>query len=135
MVLYPAIKVGQVFSKANTVQPVIPEKLESTYFSEYQEFAKHDPFRLAEMSLRLFKGILQLINHTKRFAKKINYPCLILQGTKDHVVDAFGVHNFYNKWGHPNKLIRLYENAGHNLLMDKYTQEIYAEMGKFIENI
>ncbi|WP_371805649.1 alpha/beta fold hydrolase [Candidatus Lokiarchaeum ossiferum] len=133
--LYPALTIGKLFSKGNPVQPIIPEKMEKTYYREYQEYAQNNPLRLKEMSLRMFKAILQLIRQSKRLNKKINSPCMILQGTKDTLVDVFAVHNFYNNWSHPNKKIRLYENAGHNLLMDKFTNEIYEEIRLFINSI
>lgn len=133
--LYPALTIGKVFSKGNPVQPVLPEKMEPSYYPEYQTYSQNNPFRLKEMSLRMFKAILQLIGQSKKLNKKIKFPCLILQGTKDTVVDAFAVHKFYNNWSHPNKKIRLYENAAHNLLMEKFIFEIYEEMRDFINSI
>jgi alpha-beta hydrolase superfamily lysophospholipase len=131
--IYPLISVGQIFSKGDTVQHIFEEKLESTYYPEYMASAKTNPLRLSTMSLRLFKNLLDLIKNTPRIAKKINFPCLILQGSNDHLVDHYFVHKVFEKWKHPRKIIRLYENAGHNLFMDKFTNEIYGEIAKFIK--
>ena len=130
--LYPFVLVGQNFTKSNTSHKVLEEKIEKTYFPEYKTYTQNNPFRLQKMSLRMFKKLLDLINGTHRFVKKLKLPCLILQGTEDHLVNHFSVHKLYEKWPHKNKFIRFYENAGHNLLVDKFTQEIYIETGKFL---
>ncbi len=131
--LYPLITMGQLFSKGDPMHKVLGEKLDDTYFDEYQSYALNNPFRLKEMSLRMFRNILDLINNTHFLIPRTKIPCLILQGTSDPVVDHVSVHNLYKKWKHSNKFIRFYENAGHNLLVDRFTQEIYDEISQFIK--
>lgn len=133
--LYPLITMGQIFSKGNPVHKVLEEKMEETYFDEYKSFAYSNPFRLKEMSYRMFRNILDLINNTHFLIPRTKIPCLILQGTSDPVVDHVAVHRLYKNWKHPNKFIRFYENAGHNLLVDRFTQEIYNEIALFIKNL
>ena len=131
--LHPLITIGQLFSKGTPVHRVLEEKLEETYFEEYKNYSKNNHFRLKEMSLRMFKNILNLINNTHFLTPRTKIPCLILQGTSDPVVDHVAVHRLYKNWKHPNKFIRFYENAGHNLLVDRFTQDIYNEIALFIK--
>ncbi|MHA1720925.1 MAG: alpha/beta hydrolase [Promethearchaeota archaeon] len=133
--LYPAISIGELFSKGKPIHRVLEEKIEETYFDEYKILARNNPFRLREMSLRMFKNILDLINTAHFLIIKTNIPCLILQGTADPIVDHVAVHRLYKNWKHPNKFIRFYENAGHNLLVDRFTQEIFSEIASFIREL
>lgn len=133
--LYPFITIGQIFSKGNPVHRVLGEKLEETYFEEYKNYANNNPFRLKEMSFRMFRKILDLINNSHLLVPRTKIPCLILQGTSDPIVDHVAVHRLYKNWRHQNKFIRFYENAGHNLFVDKFTQEIYDEIVLFIKNL
>jgi len=133
--LYPLITMGQLFSKGSPVHKVLVEKLEDNYFDEYKNYTNNNPFRLKEMSLRMFRLVLDLINNTHFLIPRTKIPCLILQGTSDPVVDHTAVHNLYKKWRHPNKFIRFYENAGHNLFVDRFTQEIYNEIALFMKEL
>ena len=135
LTLYPLITIGQLFSKGKPVHKILQEKLEETYFDEYKHFTKSNPFRIKEMSYRMFRNNLDLINNSHFLISRTKIPCLILQGTSDPVVDHVAVHRLYKNWKHPNKFIRFYENAGHNLLVDRFTQEIYNEIAHFIKNL
>ena len=84
------------------------------------------------MSLRFFNLTLNLIQSSHRILRKMNMPCLICQGTDDAMVDHFAVHKMFKKWPHPNKTIRLHEKRGHNLLMDKFTHELYQDIVTFL---
>ena len=130
--LRPLVSVGRLFSKGNPVQKVTPEVLKPTYYPEYQEYSAKNPFRLEGMSLRFLNLTLNLIQSSHRVLRKMNVPCLIFQGTDDATVDHFAVHKMFEKWPHPNKKIRLYEQRGHNLLMDKFTTELYQDTIAFL---
>ncbi|MHA1648495.1 MAG: alpha/beta fold hydrolase [Promethearchaeota archaeon] len=131
--LYPFVSVGKMFGKGKAVHKIFPEIMKPTYFEEYITYAKQNPFWLKKMSYRMFKNLLDLINSSQRLAKKINIPSIIFQGTADSLVDHFAVQKLYEKWKHPNKRIRFYENADHNLLMNKFTKEIYDETLNFLD--
>ena len=113
----------------------VEEDIESTYYEEYQEYSKTNFLRLKSMSYRFFKTVLDLIRKTHRLGKKLNIPSIIFQGTQDKIVNHYSVHRLYDKWKHPNKKIRLYENTGHNLLMDKFTHSLYQETLDFISDL
>lgn len=132
ILLYPLVSIGNLITKNETTQKIFSEKIMPTYFEEYRNFAENDPFRLKKMSLRMFKKILDLINLAPLSISKLNYPCIIFQGTADHLVDHAAIEKTFQKWPHPSKLIRLYQNGGHNLLMDKFTLEVYDHIDKFI---
>ncbi len=132
IILYPLISIGTLVSKTNNYQTIWDELLEDTYFEEFKEFAQSDPLRLKKMSYRMFKGILDLIRNSHSLTKKINLPCLIFQGTQDQIVNHYAVHRLYKKWPHPNKKIRLYENTGHNLLVDQYAREMQDEILSYL---
>lgn len=133
LLLYPFISLGRLVAKHEPVQRVLKEELYPTYYEEYRQFASQDPFRLKKMSLRMFQKILDLINSSGRLIPKLSYPCIILQGTADNIVDHMAIEKFFRKWHHPQKKIRLYQKGGHNLLMDKFTSEIYSEILKFLD--
>lgn len=133
--LYPFLSLGKMISKSENHQKVLEEKLETTYFEEYKQFAKNDPLRLKRMSYRMFKSLLDLIRKTHHLRGKINLPCIFFQGTEDFMVDHYAVHKLYEKWGHPTKKIRLYENIGHNILVDIYAVETQNEILDFINNL
>jgi alpha-beta hydrolase superfamily lysophospholipase len=130
--LRPVVSIGRFFSKGNPVQKVTPEILKPTYYPEYQEYTAKNPFRLQSMSLRFFNLTLNLIQSSHRILRKMKIPCLVFQGTDDATVDHFAVHKMFEKWPHPNKKIRLYEQRGHNLLMDKFTTELYQDTITFL---
>ena len=131
--LYPFISVGRLLTKNEPVQHVFPEQIEFTYLDEYKAWADENPFRLPKMSLRLFTKILEMINSTPMLVPHLNFPCLLFQGTADHIVNHIAVEKLFQKWAHPKKLIRLYSNGGHNLLMDKFTQDIYKNILDFMD--
>ena len=130
--LRPMVSIGRLFSKGTPVQKVTPEILKPTYYPEYHEYAAINPFRLQTMSLRFFNLTLNLIQSSRRVVRKMKIPCLIFQGTDDMTVDHFAVHKIFDKWPHPNKKIRLYEKRGHNLLADKFTNELYQDTIAFL---
>ncbi|MHA1776666.1 MAG: hypothetical protein DRO88_06140 [Promethearchaeia archaeon] len=132
LLLYPFISMGRMVVKHDPVQRVLKEELYPTYYEEYRQFATDDPFRLKKMSLRMFQKILDLIYSSTRIISKLSYPCFIFQGTADNIVDHIAIEKYFHKWPHPQKKIRLYQKGGHNLLMDKYTSEIYEEIIKFL---
>ncbi|MCF2139826.1 MAG: alpha/beta hydrolase [Candidatus Lokiarchaeota archaeon] len=132
IMLYPLISIGKVFTKNEPVQRVLKEEQYSTYYKEYVDFSNSDPFRLSKMSYRMFKKFLDLIYFTPRLIPKISFPCIIFQGTADNIVDHASIEKIFQKWPHPKKKIRMYQNGGHNLLMDRFTYEVYQEILNFI---
>ncbi len=132
LLLYPFITMGDIFTQKKINQRIYPEKIEKTYYLEYTDYVRNNPFRLKMMSLRMLKKLLNIIIKTPRIARKVNYPCLILQGTKDHLVNHYSTEKIYKNWVNKNKFIRFYEEGGHNLFMDKYTNDIYEEIIKFM---
>jgi alpha-beta hydrolase superfamily lysophospholipase len=133
--LYPLLSIGSLFTKAENQHTVIDEVLENTYYAEYQDYAQKNHLRLKTMSYRFFKSILDIIRKTHHLGKKLDVPCIIFQGTQDSIVDHYSVLRLYEKWKHPIKKIRLFENTGHNLLNDKFTHDLYDESADFIENL
>jgi lysophospholipase len=129
----PLLMVGQIYKKGEGIISVPPEPLEKTLFQEYIPFAKLDPLRLQKTSIRFEKSLLEIVQGSNRYLKSTDRPVLMFQGTKDYLVDHFAIHKLYEKWGHGEKKIRFYENAGHNLFADKYTQEVYEEIKQFLK--
>ncbi|MHA1612218.1 MAG: alpha/beta fold hydrolase [Promethearchaeota archaeon] len=133
ILLFPFISLGRIFTKNEPVQQVFPEKMEITYLDEYKVWAEENPFRLRKMSLRLFTKILEMINNTPWLVSRLKTPCILFQGTADHIVNHLAVEKLFKKWSHPKKTIRLYSKGGHNLLMDKFTQDLYQNILDFID--
>ncbi len=133
LLLFPFISVGRLFTKNEPVQHIFPEKMEITYLDEYKTLAKENPFRLPKMSLRLFTKILEMINNTPWLVSRLKIPCILFQGTADHIVNHLAVEKLFQRWAHPKKMIRLYSNGGHNLLMDKFTQDLYFNILDFMD--
>jgi alpha-beta hydrolase superfamily lysophospholipase len=130
---YPFYTIGRVFTKGELYLDVPKEPIEKTYFPEYAAHIENDPLLFKKMSLRMQTSITNFIISSRKLIKKANFPLLILQGTADPVIDHFAVYKqLFQKWPHPNKLIRLYENGGYNLLVDKFTGEIFQEIRKII---
>ena len=129
----PLLMMAELVKKGEPMLNVPPEPVKSTLFEEWVEYTQKDPFRLKKMSSRYHKNLIRLSLGAAKLLKKIDVPCLIMQGTHDSRVDHFAVHEIYQKWPHPQKFIRLYENAGHNLFADRFTQEIYQEIFTFLK--
>lgn len=133
-VLYPLIQTGKIIAGSSRLQRVFPEKISDTYYDEYRQYTENNPFRLKTMSLRMFQHLLDLINGTRRFLRKLYIPLLVFQGTDDDISDPFGTQKMYANWKHPNKKIRVFDHTGHNILADKFTGEIFEEILVFLKN-
>lgn len=113
------------------MQRVLKEEQYSTYYKEYVDFSNSDPFRLSKMSYRMFKKFLDLIYFTPRLIPKFHFHALFF---KELQIISLIMHQLKNisKMAAPKEKIRMYQNGGHNLLMDRFTYEVYQEILNFI---
>ncbi len=131
-------KVGfQILSKMAKVDSMIdvPSWVRDpchTYFSEFNEYLKNDFLALTQVAVKTMGDFMNYITFMGRFIEHADVPVYIFQGTGDTYTDPFGAHELFQKWKHREKYIRLYENANHNLLYDKFSQEIWQKMKDFL---
>lgn len=111
----------------------IPSDFENpTYLDAFNDYDMHDLLHLNLVSLGLLYNLVNLIANSLKQSQHIVDPILICQGTGDKALDVQGAIELHHCIHTSDKQLKLYHRANHSLLMDKFAQNIYADIYAWI---
>lgn len=103
-----------------------------TYYPEFNEFLNVDKLSINEVAVKTMGDYMNYLAFINRYIEYSDIPVYIFQGSGDTYTNPVAAHKLFQKWKCREKYIRLYENANHNLLFDKFAQEIWQKIQEFI---
>jgi len=90
-----------------------PDLIEDENDRKESEVRINDPFLVKYFSLYMMMEAKKTMNSMLDYAKKADYPLLLLYGTNDNIVDKKGCDLIFKEWNCNNKQYHLIENGSH----------------------
>ncbi len=95
---------------------------------------ENDPLVLKETTLKLLvtillDGVAWLQEHLKNYT----YPCLILHGGGDQIVDKASSEYLYENISSKDKTLKIYKDLYHEILNEAEKDEVLSDIRKWIE--
>jgi alpha-beta hydrolase superfamily lysophospholipase len=115
----------------------LPIPLEITDFtnnSQFLRFIEKDEYRLDEASAQFFFNTLLLTAMSKRSAKKIKLPTLVVQSGIDTIVNIDGVKKWFEQLAANDKTFQLFAGVHHSLDFDSHPDDYRILLLNWIES-
>lgn len=93
-----------------------------------------DPLRHDRVSAPLYLGMLDVINHVKEQAGKIQIPLLIQAAGKDRLVSTPAAKEFFAHVGSEKKKILVYEDSYHEIYNDLDRNQVFKDLDHFLQS-
>jgi acylglycerol lipase len=81
---------------------------------------------------RTLAALVHADDALKKGFPRITLPVLIMHGTADKAAKASGSQHFYDRAGSPDKKLKLYDGAYHDLLNDRGKEQVMADIKNWI---
>lgn len=91
--------------------------------------------QLLEDSKGLFKEIETSITRVKENIDMIYTPTLVVQATKDEMINPDSANYIYENVETDHKQIKWYENAGHAITFSKEKDQLHQDVAAFLESL
>ena len=120
----------------NSPETPIPNSL-SQLICRDQKVVKdyeNDPLVLKETTLKLLTTVfLDGVEWLKSHLKTYHYPCLILHGGDDQIVDKMSSEYLYGNIASDDKSIKIYDGFYHEILNEKERDTVISDIHRWIE--
>jgi acylglycerol lipase len=120
----------------NAPETTIPNSLSALICRDRRvvEDYEQDPLVLKETTLKLLTNVfLEGVAWLKGNLKDYNYPCLVLHGGDDQIVDKASAHYLYENISSEDKGIKIYDPFFHEILNEAEKDQVLADIHKWIE--
>jgi len=91
----------------------------------------NDPLKYYGGTVRFFVEMLEVVKQIQSQAGQLNVPLLMLQGSADPV--AIPDEAFFQRVACADKQRKVYDGARHNLLIETNREEVFQDIGDWIE--
>lgn len=102
--------------------------------AHYLRFIENDKYRLDKASAQFFFNSLLLTIMSKRSAKKIELPVLVVQSGIDTIVNIDGVKKWFEKLSAKDKSFHLFAGVHHSLDFDSHPDEYRRLLLEWLES-
>ena len=131
--IFDALKAMEV---ENAPETPIPNALSALICRDRRvvEDYENDPLVLKETTLKLLTDVF--INGVKWLGENLQdytYPCLILHGGDDQIVDKASAHYLYENISSEDKAIKIYDPFFHEILNEAEKDQVLADIHEWIE--
>jgi len=150
---YPGKLTGQIFSGAviielpifdplkemdleKTPEATVPNSLSQLICRDQQVVRdyENDPLVLKETTLKLLTTVFfDGVSWLKENLKNYEYPCLILHGGNDQIVDNASSQYLYENSASKDKSIKIYDGFFHEILNEKEKDQVLGDIERWIE--
>ena len=95
---------------------------------------ENDPLVLKETKLKLLTTVfIDGVSWLGENLKNYSYPCLILHGGDDQIVDKASSKYLYENISPEDKTLKIYEDFYHEILNEADQDEVLSDIRKWIE--
>lgn len=120
----------------NAPETPIPNSL-SALICRDQEVVKdyeNDPLVLKETTLKLLTNVfLEGVSWLGENLKNYDYPCLILHGGDDQIVDKASAEYLYENIAVTDKTLKIYKNLYHEILNEAEKDQVLADIKNWMD--
>jgi len=114
----------------------LPCKLTSLIFRDKNvvKNAENDPLFLKYYTVKFYTSLLSGVRWVNKNIRKYNYPCLILHGGEDRIINKASSEYLYNEISSRDKSIKIYDGAYHEILNDFEKNAVISDIHNWIDN-
>ena len=91
-----------------------------------------DPLVNRKISARWFAEVTRAMEEVKLLASSITTPLLIMQGTKDQIVNPDASRKFFDQISSSDKELEIYEGFYHELFNEPEKHQVFARVTKWL---
>lgn len=96
---------------------------------------EQDPYRHARISAPVYLGFLESFPFVHENASKLKFKTLFQISDKDPVISSAEAIRFFEHLGSPEKEIKIYKDARHEIYNDIIREQAYEDMRKFLAGV
>ncbi len=94
-----------------------------------------DPYRHARVCAPVYLGFLESIKFVQESASKLKVKTLFQISDKDPVISSSEAIRFFENLGSPEKEIKIYKDAKHEIYNDIIREQAFTDMRQFLEGV
>jgi alpha-beta hydrolase superfamily lysophospholipase len=93
-----------------------------------------DPLVNRKISARWFAEVTRAMEEVKLMASNITAPVLVMQGTKDQIVNPDASKKFFEQISSSDKELEIYEGFYHELFNEPEKSQVFARVTKWLNH-
>jgi alpha-beta hydrolase superfamily lysophospholipase len=102
---------------------------------QWQEYIRHDPLTLREITLRFARADRLLTRHVRQSGPWIHTPTLLMLAGREEIVDNRRTRKFFNTLAARDKTLIDYPNAAHTLEFEPDPVPYLNDLARWIEKV